>query len=232
MGAPLAVAEDSAPSPGRSGAEHPPRVFRHGRQADRGLADRPPKRSAVEVALRLRVCQAAGGGAVRSQERSVSDQERGGRSEVHADAKSRLSGQLMEVLHQAEDPRVTEDPVPFESAPYTDLAEAPARKSPSAVIRRVLAGVQGVPLVGSAEGPVLFFWPFARRRPGRREMSEGVSVQARTTCRMPPSPIRGDCNASGVFSGSPQRWYHKGSIRCLPRFLMEVPPAARGRVPP
>ena len=45
----------------------------------------------------------------------------------YADAKSRLSGQLMEVLHQARDPRVTEDPVPFESAPYTDLAEAPAR---------------------------------------------------------------------------------------------------------
>lgn len=45
----------------------------------------------------------------------------------YADAKSRLSGQLMEVLHQARDPRVTEDPVPFELAPYTDLAEAPAR---------------------------------------------------------------------------------------------------------
>lgn len=45
----------------------------------------------------------------------------------YADAKSRMSAQLMEVLHQAKDPRVTEDPVPFEAAPYTDLAEAPAR---------------------------------------------------------------------------------------------------------
>ena len=57
----------------------------------------------------------------------------------------------------------------------------------------------GVTLVGSAEGPVLFFGPFARRRPGRREMSEGVRVQTRTTCRMPPSPTRGDCKASGLM---------------------------------
>ena len=28
--------------------------------------------------------------------------------------------------------------------------------------------------------------PFARRRPSRRELSEGARVQARTTCRMPP----------------------------------------------
>jgi len=30
---------------------------------------------------------------------------------------------------------------------------------------------------------------------------------------------------------SSQRRSHKGNIRCLQRFLMEVPPAARGRNP-
>ena len=34
--------------------------------------------------------------------------------------------------------------------------------------------------------------------------------------------------ASGVDEGSHQRRFHKGDIRCLPRFLTEAPPAARG----
>ena len=33
----------------------------------------------------------------------------------------------------------------------------------------------------------------------RRGLSEGVSIQARTTCRMPPYLTRGDCDASGVL---------------------------------
>ncbi len=52
---------------------------------------------------------------------------------------------------------------------------------------RGLTGVQGVPLVGSAEGQR----PLARRRPSRREISEGVRVQARTPCRMPLTNPRG-----------------------------------------
>ncbi len=38
-------------------------------------------------------------------------------------------------------------------------------------------------------------------------------------------------NTRGLQSGavSPQRRSHKGDVRCVPRFLMEAPPAARGR---
>ncbi len=44
----------------------------------------------------------------------------------------------------------------------------------------------GAPRWGVQRGLCCFFGPLARRRPGRREMSEGVRVQTRTTCRMPP----------------------------------------------
>ena len=48
-------------------------------------------------------------------------------------------------------------------------------------------GSRGLPLVGDARGQR----PLARRRPSRREMSEGVRVQARTTYRMPLTNPRG-----------------------------------------
>ncbi len=66
--------------------------------------------------------------------------------------------------------------------------------------------------------------PLARRRPGRRGISGGVSIQTRTTCRMPPHQPAGIPERAV----SPQRRYHKGDVRCVPRFLTGVPPAARG----
>ncbi len=48
----------------------------------------------------------------------------------------------------------------------------------------------------SAEGLFLFFWPFARRRPGRREMSEGVSVKRGRRAGCPLTNPRG-LQASG-----------------------------------
>ncbi len=78
-------------------------------------------------------------------------------------------------------------------------------------------------LVGSAEGQR----PFARRRPGRREMSEGARVQARTPCRMPPHQPAGIAGRAV----SPQRRFHKGDVRCLPRFLMESASGGKGLGP-
>ncbi len=66
--------------------------------------------------------------------------------------------------------------------------------------------VQGT-LVGSAEGQRLF----ARRRPGRREMSEGVRVQARTTCRMPPHQPAGSAKPAVWFGGVLDAGSTKGS---------------------
>ena len=75
-------------------------------------------------------------------------------------------------------------------------------------------------LVGSAEGQR----PFARRRLSRREMSEGGRVQARTPCRMPSHQPAGIVRRTV----NRQRRLHKRDVRCLPRFLTGVPPAARG----
>ncbi len=47
---------------------------------------------------------------------------------------------------------------------------------------------------------------------------------------MPPHQPAGIAKPA-VYVRSPQRRYHKGDVRCVPRFLMEVPPAARGRDP-
>ncbi|AMV20813.1 hypothetical protein VT03_23125 [Planctomyces sp. SH-PL14] len=79
-----------------------------------------------------------------------------------------------------------------------------------------ITGVQGVPLVGDARGQR----PLARRRPSRRGMSEGDRIQARTRCRMPPHQPAGNPHRAWI----PQRRHHKGDVRCVPRFLMEVPP--------
>ncbi len=76
---------------------------------------------------------------------------------------------------------------------------------------------------------MLFFRPLARRRPGRREMSEGVSVQPRPTCRMPPHQPAGIAKPAvlceGVLNTGPTKGTsvvsHGSSRRCLP--------AARGR---
>ncbi len=62
-------------------------------------------------------------------------------------------------------------------------------------------------------------------RPSRREMSEGEHVQARTTCRMPLTNPRG-LQSERFGLRSSQRRFHKGDIRCVPRFLVEGPPAA------
>ena len=95
-------------------------------------------------------------------------------------------------------------------------------RSSYAIQPHFLTGSRGT-LVGSAEGQR----PFARRRPSRREISEGDRVQSRTPCWMPPHQPA----ASAERVWSPQRRSHKEDIRCLPRFLIEVPPAARGRGP-
>ncbi len=59
--------------------------------------------------------------------------------------------------------------------------------------------VQGT-LVGSAEGQR----PFARRRPLlSRDVGRSTCPSARTTSRMPPTPTRGDCRASGVLVTEP-----------------------------
>ena len=46
----------------------------------------------------------------------------------YAEAKAQLSAQLMKTLTDAKDPRVVENPVRFEHAPYTDVNEAAEAK--------------------------------------------------------------------------------------------------------
>ncbi len=53
----------------------------------------------------------------------------------------------------------------------------------------------------------------------------------RTPCRMPPHLTRGDCNAERCRLRSPQRCSHKAIARCVPRFSVQRPPAARGETP-
>jgi len=79
----------------------------------------------------------------------------------------------------------------------------------------------GAPWWGDARGRI----PLARRRPGRREMSEGARVRTRTTCGMPPHQptgiakravsIEGVLNA-GTTNGTPVV-YHGSSLECLRR---------------
>ncbi len=77
----------------------------------------------------------------------------------------------------------------------------------------------GVPWWGMQRGQR----PLARRRPGRREISEGVSVQARTTCRMPPHQPAGIAERAV----SSQRRFHKGGRPLLATVPHRRPPAAR-----
>ncbi len=91
--------------------------------------------------------------------------------------------------------------------------------------------------IAGRRGPGIPWWgmqgshPLARRRPGRRDASEGARVQSRGHRVACPSPTRGDCKASCVVWGSPQRWYHKGDVRCVPRFLIGVLRRQAGRGP-
>ena len=76
-------------------------------------------------------------------------------------------------------------------------------------------------LVGDARGRR----PFARRRPGRRKISEGARVQARTPCRMPPHQPAGIAKQAVLCervlnAGSTKRTsivYHGSSSKCLRR---------------
>ena len=86
MGDPKGVTADKAPDANALENEHVRRVRRHGRQPDEGVARRPPQRPEVEVALRLRLRQAAGGGAVRPPHRPGPGEERRRRQGVRGDA--------------------------------------------------------------------------------------------------------------------------------------------------
>jgi len=100
--------------------------------------------------------------------------------------------------------------------------------------RSHLAGSRGT-LVGGCKGGNA---PLARRRPGRREMSEGVSVQTRTTCRMPPHQPAGIAKRAvwcgGVLNAGTTKGIfvvsHGSSQECLRRQGGETPltPACRG----
>ncbi len=67
--------------------------------------------------------------------------------------------------------------------------------------------------------------PAGGRLVGNRRKECGV--QREHGCRRAPHQPAGIAERAV----SPQRRYHKGDIRCEPRFLMARPPAARGRVP-
>ncbi len=86
-----------------------------------------------------------------------------------------------------------------------------------------LAGSRGA-LVGSAEGAAPLCPPEAVS--SRHCLKEGVSKRGqRAVC-----PLTNPRGLQSERCGwrSPQRWSHKADARCLPRFLMEAPPAARG----
>ncbi|AMV22536.1 hypothetical protein VT03_31865 [Planctomyces sp. SH-PL14] len=82
-------------------------------------------------------------------------------------------------------------------------------------------------LVGSAEGQ----GPFARRRPGRREMSEGERVQTRTSCRMPPHQSAGIPKPAVSIEGVLIAGSTKGTSVVSHGSATKMPPAARGRGP-
>ncbi len=80
-------------------------------------------------------------------------------------------------------------------------------------------GAQGVPLGGDARGPGLL----ARRRPGPSR------TIGRSTCPSADNVPYAPHQAAGISERavSPQRRFPKTDVRCIPRFLMEAPPAAR-----
>ena len=90
----------------------------------------------------------------------------------------------------------------------------------------------GAPWWGVRRGLCCFSGPLPAGGLARRKPSVGVRVQARTPCRMPPHQPAGIAKRAVWFGGSPQRWCRKGDVRCVPRFLTGMPPAARGLRPP
>ena len=91
----------------------------------------------------------------------------------------------------------------------------------------VLQPGPGSPWWGMQGGLCCFPGPLARRRPSRREMSEGGRVEARTPCRMPHrQPAASSGRAVILSAGST-----KGTSVVSHGSATKMPPAARGRGP-